>query len=344
MGRLTRRGFLHAATMGVGAMAMTREVRGDGGEAALGGFIRTVMGPVPAAELGPALTHEHVMVDFIGAAEVSPDRYDADEVFEVMRPYCIALREAGIDALFECTPEYIGRDPALLRRLSEATGLTLITNTGFYKAPFLPERALTATVDELAAHWIDEARHGIGDTGILPGFIKIAANEGELIDVQRRIARAAARASLATGLTIASHTTTGIAAMQELDILEEEGLPLSRFIVVHSDAEPGRAFHQRTAERGAWVSYDGIREGNAAERVPLVMAALAEFPERLLISQDAGWYNVGQERGGDVVAWDWLPRAFVPLLREAGASEADVARLLVENPARAFAVDAALPA
>ncbi len=60
------------------------------------GKIQTVLGPIEPADLGRALSHEHVMVDFIGADQVSPDRYDADEVFETMLPYLTDLKAAGL--------------------------------------------------------------------------------------------------------------------------------------------------------------------------------------------------------------------------------------------------------
>jgi len=323
------------------------------------GKILTVCGPIEPSDLGPALTHEHVLVDFIGADKVSPDRYDPDEVFEVMLPYLRDLKAAGIRALFDCTPNYLGRDPALLRKLSLASGVHLITNTGLYKDPFLPASAHDTSAEEIAREWIREAVEGIGPegigpegqaaqyrfpgtsraaSGIRPGFIKIAVNEGDLSEIQRKIVRAAALTSAATGLVIASHTTTGRAALQELEILAEVGVPPSHLIVVHSDAEPDQALHFQVAERGAWLSYDGIRAGNAAQKLPLVLEAFRRYPDRLLISQDAGWYHVGEPGGGTVAPLDWLPRHFLPMLRDAGLTDAQLDKLLVENPARAFVV------
>lgn len=302
------------------------------------GRIQTVCGPLPPAKLGRTLTHEHILVDFIGADRVSPDRYDPDEVFRVMLPYLQNLKAAGIDSLIECTPNYLGRDPVLLRRLSLASGVNLVTNTGLYKDPYLPGWAREASAEAIAAKWIAEAEHGIGPEGIKPGFIKIAVNEGELSDIQRKIVRAAAVTSKATGLVIASHTTQGVSALQALDILEGVGAPASRFVWVHADAEPDAALRFRAAERGAWLSYDGIREGNAAEKAPLVLEALRRCPEQLLISQDAGWYHVGEPHGGDIAPFDWLPARFVPMLVAAGATQEQIEQVLVSNAARAFTI------
>ena len=308
----------------------------DGGTAA--GQIETVCGPIAPDELGPALTHEHILVDFVGADKVSPDRYDADEVFEVMLPHLRNLKDAGIEALFECTPNYLGRDPALLKRLSLASGVKLITNTGLYKDPFLPRWAHESSAEEIAAKWITEATEGLGAEKIKPGFIKIAANEGDLSPIQQKIVRAAGLTSRATGLVIACHTGTSATALQELDILDQLGVPGSHLIVVHADADPQPDTHAKIARRGAWLSYDGIREANAAAKLELVREALREWPDQLIISQDAGWYHVGEPNGGNIVPWDWLPRQFVPLLTAAGATQQDVDRLLTHNAARAFTI------
>ncbi|HEY5907947.1 MAG TPA: phosphotriesterase, partial [Vicinamibacteria bacterium] len=56
------------------------------------------------------------------------------------------------------------------------------------------------------------------------------------------------------------------------------------------------------------------------------------------VSQDAGWYNVGDPGGGRFRGYTLLLDEFVPALRKAGISEAQVRTLLVENPARAFAI------
>ncbi|MGH8020026.1 MAG: phosphotriesterase, partial [Opitutaceae bacterium] len=42
--------------------------------------------------------------------------------------------ELGVETLVECTPAYVARDPKLLARLSEASGLHVLTNTGLYGA------------------------------------------------------------------------------------------------------------------------------------------------------------------------------------------------------------------
>ena len=52
------------------------------GREALLRWSHPVRGPIPPAELGRALVHEHVLCDFIGAEKTGPHRYDAGEVQE----------------------------------------------------------------------------------------------------------------------------------------------------------------------------------------------------------------------------------------------------------------------
>src|SRR5213083_3790444 len=94
--------------------------------------VQTVLGPLSPDRLGATLMHEHVLVDFIGADKVNRDRYDAGEAFRTALPYLKRAYERGCRTLVECTPAYIGRDPLLLKRLSHASGVNIITNTGYY--------------------------------------------------------------------------------------------------------------------------------------------------------------------------------------------------------------------
>ena len=163
--------------------------------------VETVRGQIAVSQLGVTLLHEHVMVDFIGADQVSPSRYNPSEVFQAALPKLKALRDRGCTTLVECTPAYLGRDPELLRRLSEASGLHILTNTGYYGAGngrYLPKHAFTETAEQLASRWIAERRTGIGSTRIRPAFLKIGVNPGKLSDVDAKlIGRSPARTGVA---------------------------------------------------------------------------------------------------------------------------------------------------
>jgi len=303
------------------------------------GFIQTVCGPIAPQALGRTLIHEHIMVDFIGADRTGPHRWDPDEVVQTMRSYLHELAQRGFRGFVDCTPNYLGRDPLVLKRLSKASGIHLLTNTGLYKEPYLPSWALEAPAEALADRWVAEWREGINHTGIKPGFVKIAVNPGPLIPVQQRIVRAAALTHLDTGLLVASHAGHAVAAHQSLDIVEAAGMDPARYVIVHANNIEDLAQHVELARRGAWLEYDGLRPDSMDWHAHLVTEMLDRgYGAQILISQDAGWYHVGEPKGGNVVPYTLLWDDFLPMLRERGVDETTLKMLLVDNPQRALEI------
>jgi phosphotriesterase-related protein len=306
-------------------------------------YIMTINGPVPAAETGISLTHEHILVDFIGADSISNKRWDRKQVLKRAFPYLNAAKEMGCRTFFDCTPEYIGRDPLLLKALSDSTGLNIVTNTGYYGAgdnnKFLPAHAFTESADELAARWIDEWNNGIDGTGIKPGFIKIGVGSGNISELHRKLVKAAARTHLKTGLAIASHTGPGIPAFAQLGILDGEGVSPEAFIWVHAQSEKDSAAHIMAARMGAWISFDGINENNAKDYAGrLKIMKNNGLLNKVLLSHDSGWYDPAKPNGGDYHGYTAVFQKLLPLLRKEGFSEKEIHQLLVTNPARAFTV------
>ena len=304
--------------------------------------VMTVRGFIPARDMGITLPHEHVMLDFIGAEKAERSRYKRAEVFEAVLPYLENFRDYGGQTLVECTPAYIGRDVELLRRLSEATRLNLITNTGYYGAAgnkFLPRHAFRETADELAFHWLADWTGGIEETDIRPGFIKIGVDAGPLSDIHRKLVRAAARTQQRSGLVIAAHTGDGVAAMDELAVLAEEGIAQSAFIWVHAQNEKNTDLHLRAAEQGAWVEFDHVSPQTIDQHVKLVQRMKEhQLLHRVLISHDGGWYEVGQVDGGQFRAYDTVFTEFIPALKEAEFTDAEIEQLMVLNPRAAFSI------
>jgi len=331
-----RRSFLNGLGAGTLAAFAARLERGSAAEQ----FINAVSGPVSSGNLGVTLMHEHVLVDFVGADKIEKGRYDPDEVFKVALPYLKVAYERGCRTLVDCTPAYLGRDPVLLRRLSEAGDIRILTNTGYYGASgnrYLPAHAFEESAEQLAQRWIKEAREGINGTGIKPGIIKIGVDAGPLSEIHRKLARGAALAHKATGLTIASHTGSGAAALQQLQAMKEEGVAPDAFIWVHAQNEPSKDHHIQAARLGAWVEFDGISESSFDRQLDYVKQMTERgFLGRTLISMDAGWYHVGEPGGGHYRGYEALFTMFVPALMKGGATEAQIHTLLVDNPKSAL--------
>jgi phosphotriesterase-related protein len=299
--------------------------------------IRTVLGDISPDGLGFTLAHEHVLCDFIGADKVSRERYDPQEVLRIMLPYFGEIMGLGVRGFVDCTPAYLGRDAQLLANLSRATGINILTNTGLYKEPYLPPYAFECSIDGMAERWTLEIDEGIDGTIVKAGFIKIAVNPGDIVPVQQKVVRAAARCSLSTGAVIACHTGEGRAAIQLLKIVEDEGLDPDRLIVVHCDAIEDLKYHAEIARHGSWIEYDGISEENADRTLGSIDFAIKNgFEGNILLSQDAGWYNVGEVGGGHIRGYVYIVRDLIPMLLRKGFDQESIKRLFITNPARAF--------
>lgn len=335
---LTRRDFLQMAGSMVIGMSLRSDAASSRPERKKLPCVSTVLGPVAATALGVTLVHEHIMVDFIGAEKAGPHRYQSDEVVTTMLPYLQRLRTAGCRTLIDCTPKYLGRDIGILRTLSEMSKVQIMTCTGLYKDPYLPAWAQSASAQHIADDWCREATEGIDDSSVRAGFIKIAANEGDLNEVQAKITRAAALTHLRTGLTIASHTTQGKTALQQLDLLIQEGVGAQAFIWVHADAEADGGLRREAAARRAWIELDGVNEAAPERHITLIKEMLAaKQGGQVLLSRDAGWYTVGEVGGGKPRSYEPLLTQFLPALKAAGISQAAIRRILTENVQRALA-------
>ncbi len=287
--------------------------------------------PQPAVP-GSTLVHEHVLVDFAGVQ--SKAQYDFREVLAIARPKLEELKRFGCVRLLECTPNGLGRNARLLRALEDSTGLEIWTNTGIYgaaKRAGVPAWAHTESAWQLARRWIAEATNGVD--GIQPRFIKTGVNGFPLEALDKKLIEAAAMASLTTGLAIASHTNGGgPAAEAQLEILNRLKCPTSRFVWVHAQSEKDHAFHQRVARAGAWVEFDGVSEKSAAWHRDCVLHMKDQrLLGQTLISQDAGWYHVGEPHGGEYRGYTFLYSGFLPQIPQESWKI-----LLVDNPRRAF--------
>jgi phosphotriesterase-related protein len=152
-----------------------------------------------------------------------------------------------------------------------------------------------------------------------------------------KLISAAALTHLRTGMAIASHTGDGLAAMAQLNLLKSHGVSPAAFIWVHAQDEKDRSFHRKAAEAGAWIEFDGISSETADQNIGLIRETRrAGYLRRVLISQDAVGFHVGEERGGYCPGYTFMFSDFLPQLRKSGIDETETRILTIENPQRAL--------
>ena len=308
----------------------------------------TVKGEIPVDEMGICLIHEHILVDFIGADSTGYHRWEKSEVVERALPILLDAKQKGVKTFFECTPSYLGRDPLLYKELSEKTGINIVTNTGYYGArenKFVPKHAFDDTAEAIAKVWIGEFNNGIEGTGIFPGFIKIGVDRKDtLSSMHVKIVKAAAIAHKATGLTIVSHTGTEGPALAQLEILKGEGVSPEAFVWTHANRGTIEGI-VKAAQMGAWISLDNVNKNNTdtVGGIEWYVELLSKLKKenvlhKILISHDSGWYNPGQENGGNFRGFTDIFDELIPALKENGFSQDDIDLMLIKNPQKAYAV------
>ena len=297
----------------------------------------TVLGPVSVDDLGVTLPHEHLFLDLWKEFGREGVLNDVELAVSELQDYV----DAGGVTLVEVTPRELGRSPAKLVQVAERTGLHIIMGTSYYRHPYIDRDWFDRhSVDEVAATLIEDLTVGAGGTGIRAGVIGEVASEREWITTtEERSFRAAARAHLATGATITTHAACFPAGIPQLDLLASEGVDERRVIIGHCDTVPDADYHLTLARRGAWVQFDTIRRTNDYElglRVRLISElADAGHLDQLLLSHDICLRSHLRAYGGS--GYSFVVREFVPRLAANGFNDADLRRILVDNPRRALA-------
>ena len=310
--------------------------------------ITSVTGKIPANKMGISLIHEHILVDFIGADSTGYHRWEKSKVIERVLPFLIEAEQRGVQTILECTPSYLGRDPLLLKELSEKTGINILTNTGYYGArenKYIPKHAFDQTPEDIAKVWIDEFKNGIEDSGIIPGFIKISVDRGDILSpMHAKIIKAAAITHKATGLTIVSHTGPDGPAFAQLEVLKNEGVSPEAFVWTHAQDGTLEGYI-KAAKLGVWISLDNLNKNNLDKPggvdwfvVLLTKLKKENLLHKILISHDAGWYNPGQVNGGNFRGYTEMFEHLIPALMKNGFSQEDIDLLLIKNPRKAYAV------
>lgn len=322
-------------------------------------MVNTVTGPVSVDELGRTLIHEHFVWTYEGSMpEIGP----ADQIFQDCCDMANIAKSHGIKTIVDPTTIDTGRDPELLARVSEATGVNIIAATGYiYTAVgatawwnFMMGVGEKAAEDLCFEYFMKEFNDGIGKTGIKPGFIKIAQDLNEITPRDAMIARAAARCQKETGAPIMSHTEAGTMGDELVDLLVEAGATPDKICIYHCTDNPDIRYHRRLLDSGAYMSWDrfGVQRGGFPgvevtdeERYPLFVGLLKEKGalDRMMISTDYVTVWTGTPDGinfcksVDTYYMGWLWDSVIPNLKERGVTDEQLDRMMIDNPRNLFA-------
>lgn len=312
--------------------------------------VNTVLGPIATEELGLVAIHEHIGYGMPGSELDTKWWKTPEQRYEETVPKLRKFHEYGGGTFVDATGICNGRDINYYQSLSEKTGVHIVASTGFVGGDTALPFFAQASVEYLADQFIHEITVGIGSTGGRAGIIKVGVSRGgRMTDLDKRIYRAAARASLATGVPVLTHLA--IDAENAISIFTEEGLPLDRVLFGHVDdgVNADKTRDTWIAEQGGRIGFDTFGYETELPDPPFWARPRKErldhflrfigagHLDKVLASADAncsalGWPGV---KGHTV---NYIFEDLIPDLRAAGLDEATITTIFVDNPAKFLAI------
>ena len=310
-------------------------------------MVRTVLGDVPADQLGVCYAHEHVLVSG-GALAFGDRQFLLDDPGRALAEIQIA-KDAGLSAMVDATPCASGRNVLELARISHASGIHIVATTGLHLVSSYVGRHWITQYSEaqLAMLFVADVEEGIDRHDYVgpivervphrAGVIKVASADEELSAAEKTVFTAAARASLQTGAPILTHTNGPESGHAQVDFLVGAGISPDRIILSHLDRRPDSGAIAEVIADGAYVELDqAARNPDATLKVILGLLA-AGLGEQIVVGMDMGrrryWHSYGGQPG-----LAFLLTTLRDRLRASGVPDPVIHRFFVDNPARAFSL------
>jgi phosphotriesterase-related protein len=322
--------------------------------------VNTVTGPVSADKLGVTLAHEHLLFGYPGyQGDLTLGGFDHDAALQANVDVIKQLKsDHGLNTIIDATPNECGRNVVFMKEVAEKTNINVICATGYYfegeGAPAYFHWRLTMgdIIPEIYNMMTAEITQGIMGTDIKAGIIKLATSKGKITDYEKAFFTAGARVAAETGTVVVTHTQEGTMGPEQADLLISQGVNPKKIQIGHMEGNLDLDYQKKVLDKGVYISFDriGLQVFGGSpmdpQRVETVLALIkAGYGDQILLSHDfiQCWLGrPGPELPPEVMAlienWNWsnVFTKFVPSLKTGGATDADINKLLVENPQRLY--------
>jgi phosphotriesterase-related protein len=324
----------------------------------------TVLGEPIHDDYAYVLAHEHVFIDIrcwtdtdspvyaeLGAQAVTADNAARVRANPFACPDNIVLSDPRIaeqelgalppdGLLVDVTPDELGGAPGLLARVSERTGIDIVTGCGLYI-----DAAWSSRHGDAPTAWFADRILRRFDSERPPAVIGEIGTGAPITAAEQRSLAGAAIAQRETGAPLYVHLHPWHPqGAQALDIVEENGGDLERTVLCHCDVTAGRQLDALEAllRRGCLAGFDiwgddydyGDGAMPADQERAATVAELIErgWGDRLVHSQDVCEKTQLRRWGG--AGYGHVPRDLPGLLRERGVAPEEIDRQLSGNMLR----------
>jgi phosphotriesterase-related protein len=333
------------------------------------GDIQTVLGPVPARELGPFLVHEHLLADLTPKGVFPPGtprvEITLENVWDIRHQWCghygnqilddaelmtaelKSLRKDGGNCLVEQTSRGLKPDPVGLAKISRKSKVSVVVGTGFYTVEFAGGPLAALSQKQIAEHLFADLHRGIGNTDIRAGFIGEMGLSTPPHPDEIKALKAAARTQNQTGAGVCIHPPRDPEALYRIvALIKDNGGQVEKTAIAHLERTlPAVADYLALAQKGCFLELDffGLESGfypfapvdlpNDAGRLAIIRALIDRgHLGQILISQDICHLARLRRYGGE--GYGHIFRNVVPMMRARNIRQEEIDAILIENPRR----------
>jgi len=315
-------------------------------------MVETYRGRRHADVLGTTLIHEHLFVrDQELELSLSFPEWDETAMVDRAVEVLTSLHDLGIDTVVDLTVPGLGRDARVVRRVAARAPVNLIASTGLYGAAGLPlffqlhgPGRVVEGPEPLIELFLRDIENGIGGTDVKAGMLKVMSGEEGITPDVARVMTAAAIAHQQTGVPITTHSHPATRnGLQQQAFFRTHEVSLDRVIIGHSGDSEDLDYLCELMDNGSTIGMDRFGMEHVLDdrrRLRTVLELLGRgYVDRMVLSHDAAIYShvtPPSWRAQQSPNWHMenLPRRVLPLLREAGVSQAEIDQMLVSNPKR----------
>ncbi|GEO25201.1 phosphotriesterase [Alicyclobacillus acidoterrestris] len=279
-------------------------------------FVRTVLGDISPIDLGKTLTHEHIIAS-------PPKKFadkDPDLVLDSVEKIIAEVgdfQKTGGKSIVDATAIDYGRNIEAVVQVAHATGVNLIATAGFNKGLFFDQWIYDASQNELTERVIREVEEGIDGTSHKAGQVKFGTMYQSIWPVEEKVLKAVAEAQKETGAPMFSHTEAGTMALEQIELVERQGVSLEHWTVGHLDRNPDLWYHLQVAKKGVYLSFDQlskIKYHTDQIRMDVLIELIKRgYQKKILLSGDMARKSYLTQYGGGP-GFTYIPTRFVPRL------------------------------
>lgn len=307
-------------------------------------MIQTVTGILDERKVKNTLSHEHFV---FGKPEVcggETNCYDRESAFRHGSQMLKMAGEYGVNLIVDATTIEWGRDPSLLKELSEKTGVYVVCSTGFFKDEgetlvYLKSLSYSRDLKRYMKNlFVSEIKNGIGSTGIKAGVIKTASSLGEMKALEQIIFTAAAEAQKITGVPLLTHCDRGTMGMEQTEFLLAQGVDPQKVIIGHMSSCHDMREVKKIMCKGVYAAFDqfGILSipgiPSDEEKMEHLLGLLREgYEDSIVVSHDCCFDRMGYVSQSKPRYPDMIFKTVIPYLRRNGVSDRAVRKITRDN-------------